>query len=147
MKIIIDADGCPVLKICIDIALEHNIKVLVVSDTSHIFSFENENINYVIADKGKDSSDFIILNKCEKNDIVITQDYALASMCLTKKCHIINQNGYLYTDKNIDELLLRRHINKKLRKSSKKDFKIKKRTKEQDFKFAKTLTDIINLYK
>ena len=146
MKIIIDADGCPVVKICIDIAIKHNIKVLVVSDTSHIFFFENENIDCVIADKGKDSSDFIILNKCEKNDIIITQDYALASMCLTKTCHIINQNGYIYTDKNIDELLLRRHINKKLRKAGKNDFKIKKRTKEQDDKFKKTLIKVINLY-
>ena len=143
MKIMIDADGCPVVNICVKIALKNNIKVLIVSDTSHIFNFEDENIFCITADKGVDSSDFIILNKCEKEDIVITQDYALASMCLLKNCYVINQNGYIYTNKNIDELLLRRHINKKLRKAGKKDFKIKKRTEKDNDNFVENLNKII----
>ncbi len=137
MKLIIDADGCPVTKIAINIALKYNLKILVVSDTSHFFQFEHSNISYIIADKGIDSSDFLILNKANQNDVIITQDYALASMCLSKKCFVINQNGYLYTNENIDELLLRRHIGKKLRKAGKNDFKIKKRTKLQDEIFTK----------
>ncbi|WP_250277307.1 YaiI/YqxD family protein [[Clostridium] colinum] len=144
MKILIDADGCPVINICIDIALKNNIEVLIVYDTSHIFNFENEKITCIIADKGKDSSDFILLNKCEKNDIVVTQDYSLAAMCLTKNCFVINQNGYIFTNNNINELLLRKHIGKKLRKSGKKDFKIKKRTKECDYKFIENFTKLIN---
>ena len=153
MKIIIDADGCPVTNLAIDIALENYLKVLVVSDTSHIFDFDSKKIQFkeydytfafnsddyithIVADKGKDSSDFVIINKCNKKDIVITQDYALASMCLTKNCFVINQNGYVYTNENIDELLLRRHIGKKSGKYGKSSFRPKKRTKEQDEKFA-----------
>ena len=53
------------------------------------------------------------------------------------------QNGYIYTDKNIDELLLRKHIGKKLRKAGKNDFKIKKRTKNDNDKFIKNFINII----
>lgn len=143
MKILIDADSCPVLKIAIDIAIKHNIKIIVVSDTSHIFDFENEHIEHIIVDKGSDNADFTILNNCSFSDIVITQDYGLASMCLSKSCYVINQNGYIYTNDNIDELLLRRHINKKLRKSGKKDFKFKKRTLEDDERFMTNLLKLI----
>lgn len=143
MKIIIDADGCPVINICIEISLKYNLKVLIISDTSHIFEFNNKNINHIIVDKGNDSADFMILNRAEKNDIIITQDYSLAAMCIAKNCFAINQNGYIYTDKNIDELLLRKHIGKKLRKAGKNDFKIKKRTKNDNDKFIKNFISII----
>ena len=82
MKLIIDADGCPVTNIAINIALNYNLKILVVSDTSHIFNFENKNIQYIIVDKGFDSADFVILKKCLEKDIIVTQDYSLAAMCL-----------------------------------------------------------------
>lgn len=142
MKILIDADGCPVVKLAIQIGLKYNLEILLISDTSHVFNFNN-NVKLIIADKGKDSSDFIILNKALKDDIVITQDYALASICLTKGCFPINQNGFLYTNENIDELLFRKHINKKLRKIGKMDYKIKKRLKKDDEKFAINFNKLI----
>ncbi|WP_317366817.1 DUF188 domain-containing protein [uncultured Tyzzerella sp.] len=147
MKLIIDADGCPVTNIAINIALKNNLKIMVVSDTSHIFNFENDNISYIIADKGLNSADFLILNKCIKNDVIITQDYSLAAMCLSKSCFVINQNGYVYTNDNIDELLLRSHIGKKLRKAGKSDFKIKKRTKNQDENFIKSFQNLLKSIK
>lgn len=147
MRLIIDADGCPVTNIAINIALKYNMEITVVSDTSHIFDFKNDNISYIIADKDIDSSDFLILNKCIKNDIIITQDYSLAAMCLSKNCFVINQNGYMYTNDNIDELLLRKHIGKKLRKAGKNDFKIKKRTKEQNDNFIENFNKLLKKLK
>ena len=148
MKIIIDADGCPVIKITLDIAKLENIPVLLVSNTSHVFNLENyKNSIHILADKGKDNADFLIINKVNKGDIVITQDYALASMCLAKNTHPINQNGFLYTPENIDELLFRRHMGQKLRKIGKNSFKPKKRNKDNDDKFKKSLLNLINVLK
>lgn len=143
MKIIIDADACPVSKIAIKIALSYNLKIILVYDTAHNFNFDNENIKCIMVDKGFDSADFIIANKIQKEDILITQDYGLASICLAKGCYTINQNGYLYTDKNIDELLFRRHLGKQLRKNGKNSGKIKKRLPKDDENFKVEFTKII----
>lgn len=143
MRLIIDADACPTINLCIKIAKLFNLKILLVYDTSHFFDLQNEMIENIIVDKGNDNVDFVILNKANKNDIVITQDYALASMCLTKGTLAINQNGYVYTNENIEELLLRRHINKKLRNYRKFKSKIKKRNKQDDINFEKNLIQLI----
>lgn len=148
MKIIIDADGCPVTKLTLEIAKDKNIKVILISNTCHLFDLQNyENAKHILADKGQNSADFLILNKTQKYDIVITQDYALASMCLSKQCYVINQNGFLYTNQNIDELLFRRYISKKLRNMGKNDFKNKKISKKNDEEFKKNLLNLINLVK
>lgn len=146
MKIIIDADGCPVVNSAINIAQKYEIDVILISNTSHLFDLENfSNVNHILADKGRDSADFLIINKALKKDIVVTQDYALAVMCISKGAFSINQNGFSYTDKNIDELLFRRHIGQKLRKNGNKGSRIKKRTKINDECFEKELVRLINI--
>ena len=40
MRLIIDADGCPVTNIAINIALKYNMEITVVSDTSHILTLK-----------------------------------------------------------------------------------------------------------
>ena len=43
------------------------------------------------------------MNAVSKYDIVITQDYGLAAMCLAKGAFVLNQNGKEFTDENIDQ--------------------------------------------
>lgn len=146
MKIYIDADGCPVVYNTIYIAKNYNIEVVVVSNTSHIFDLQiYDNVRTIICDKGKDIADFVIINNVVKKDIIVTQDYGLASMCLAKSCLPINQNGFWYTNKNIDNLLLTRHISRQERKINKKNSKIKKRTKENNENFEKGLIKLIEM--
>ena len=137
MNIIIDADACPVTKIAIEEAKKRNIPVTCVCDTSHILSDEYAKI--IIVDTGKDIADLAVVNLCTVGDIVITQDYGVASMALAKKAKCINQNGLYYTEDNIDSLMAIRHIaNEERRKSSKHHLKgPKKRTREDDEKFRK----------
>ena len=82
MKILIDADGCPVVDICIKSSKRHGIECLILCDTSHIF--EREGAKTVTVSKGADSVDFRIVNLLERGDIVVTQDYGLAAMCLAR---------------------------------------------------------------
>ena len=69
-------------------------------------------------------------------DVVVTQDYGLASMCLAKRARVLNQNGLEYTADNIDALMLRRYENKKLLRAGKHPKGSPKRTKEQDVAFS-----------
>ncbi len=113
MKILIDADGCPVVDICIKSAKRHGIECLILCDTSHIF--EREGAKTVTVSKGADSVDFKIVNLLDRGDIVITQDYGLAAMCLARGARALNQNGLIYTPGNIDVLLNSRYETKKIR--------------------------------
>jgi uncharacterized protein YaiI (UPF0178 family) len=143
MKILIDGDGCPVVDITIAIAKKYNIPCTIITDTSHIFN--NEYANTITVEKGADSADFKIANLAEENDIVVTQDYGLASMCLGRKAKAINQNGLVYTEKNIDSLLMSRYISKKIRMTGKHLKGPKKRTPAQNQDFQKALIKLIEV--
>ncbi len=84
------------------------------------------------------------MNACKSGDLVVTQDYGLASNILGKKCYVINQNGIEYTNDNIDDLLAKRDINKKIMRSGKRIKGPKKRVKEQDVAFENKLIQILN---
>ena len=141
MKILIDADVCPVVDIDVILAFKNGIECIIFCDTSHII--EKENAKTIICSKGLDSTDFALLNRAEKNDIVVTQDYGLASMCLSKKAFALNQNGLFYTEENINSLLMSRYISKKSRLSGAKIKGPSKRKPEQNEKFKKALESLI----
>lgn len=143
MKILIDADGCPVVDIAVKIAKENNIECIILCDTSHVFDFEN--VEVIIVPRGADSVDFKIVNMINENDIIITQDYGLAAMCLAKKGIPINQDGMEYNEKNIDSLLFSRHIAKEVRMAGGRMRGMKKRTKGQDKEFERVLQRMIEL--
>ena len=100
-----------VVDITIKTARRYQIEVIILCDTSHEFYWEG--IQTVTVSKGADSVDFALVNMIKKGDIAVTQDYGLAAMCLAKGAAVLNQNGMLYTDDNIDALLLARHTAKR----------------------------------
>ena len=133
MNILIDGDGCPVVDITIRLAAEFHVPCYLLCDTSH--QFYREGATTLTFDKGADSVDFSLVNRVKPGDLVITQDYGLASMCLARKALPIHQDGWAYTDDNIEALLFSRHASKKLRNAGVRMKGPKKRTKEQDQAF------------
>ena len=141
MRILIDGDGCPVIDETIKISSSYNFECLILCDTSHVF--ERAGAKTLTFSKGADSVDFALVNLLEKNDIVVTQDYGLAAMCLARNALPINQDGMEYTAENIDSLLLARHTAKKIRSSGKRLKGPKKRTKDQNKVFEDRLKNLI----
>ncbi len=115
MKILIDADGCPVVDITLACARQRELPVLLICDSAH--EFQREGAQTITVSKGADSADFRLVNMINKGDIVITQDYGLAAMALAKQAYVLHQNGMRYSDENIDSLLLARHTARKIRRS------------------------------
>ena len=142
MRILIDADGCPVVDIAVRLAKKHNIECLILCDTSHIF--EKDGASTLTFSKGADSVDFALVNLLRMGDIVITQDYGLAAMCLARSAIVISQDGMEYTSDNIDALLLARHTAKKIRNSGGRLKGPSKRTPAQDSAFEKKLESLLN---
>ena len=141
MRILIDADGCPVVDIAVKLAKQKNIECIIFCDTSHIF--EKDGAKTITVSKGADSVDFALVNVIRENDIIITQDYGLAAMCLAKKGIVLSQNGMVYDDTNIGSLLMQRHTAKKIRMSGGKLKGNPKRTEQQNITFEKKLTELL----
>ena len=141
MTILIDADGCPVVDIAVKAAREHNVACVILCDAAHIFS--KPDAVTITVSTGRDSVDFALVNRIAPGDIVITQDYGLAAMCLAKRAVPLNQNGLLYTNDNIDALLNERHMARKQRMSGGRYKGPSKRTAEQDLTFEQALVRLL----
>jgi len=143
MQILVDADACPVKEIIVRLAKKRDTHVTMLIDTSHEL---NDGYSTVITvDKQADSVDFALMGLLNRNDIVVTQDFGLAAMVLGKGAKAVNQNGLVYTDGNIDKLLMERHIGAKVRKGGGRTKGPAKRTKEDDDRFEAALKKLLDL--
>jgi hypothetical protein len=142
MKIIVDADASPVLNIVIELAKKYQVDLLIVSDYNHLIQSDYGEIKSV--DKGQDQADHEIMSQTNSGDLVVTQDYGLASLVLLKNADVLHQNGWFYTQNNIDQLLMQRQISQKMRRASKRYTHIPKRKKEDDDHFRMALENWIN---
>ena len=143
-SVTIDADGCPVTKLACRIAREYGIRCVVVCDSAHYFDPDSLHGALVkTVSQGADSADLYIVNSIKYGDIVITQDYGLAALCLSRNAAAVDQNGRIYSDLNIPGLLESRAANKELLRSGKHPKGAKKRKRESDTEFEKTLRRII----
>ena len=133
MRILVDADACPVKEIIVHLAKERGIPVTMLIDTSHVL---NDGYSTVITvDKQADSVDFALMGILTKDDVVVTQDFGLAAMVLGKGARAVNQNGLVYTNDNMDRLLMERHVGQRVRRGGGKTKGPAKRSKEDDARF------------
>lgn len=142
MKILLDCDACPVVvrDYAVKMAKENNLEIFFISNYCH--ELYDDYAKIIVTDKGMDSADFVLFQKTDKDDIVVTNDYGLAATVLSKKAKVISFGGFLYTDENIDGLLETRYINKRLRKGKNKTNKMLK-AYDGKFSFKKALDELI----
>ena len=145
MQIYVDADACPVVGIVEEIAEKYKIPVTLLCDTNHVLYSEYSDV--IVVGAGADAVDYKLIGVCHKGDIVVSQDYGVAAMALGKGAYAIHQSGRCYTDDNMDQMLMERHLNKKARRSSHKNHikGPKKRTKEDDERFAQSFEKMIRM--
>lgn len=141
MRVLIDADGCPVVRLCVQIAREYGIESIIFCDSAHIFNIDG--VKTVTVSTGADSVDFYLVNQLQADDIVITQDYGLAAMCLGKGARALNQNGMVYEAGNIDALLFSRYSAKKARMAGERLRGPKKRSSAEDAAFEAALRKML----
>lgn len=143
MKIFVDADACPVVDIVEDIASEYKLEVTLLCDTNHVLTSDYSEV--IVVGAGADAVDYKLISICHRGDIVVTQDYGVAAMALGKGAFAIHQSGKWYTNENIDQMLMERHLSKKARRASSRNH-IKgprKRTEEDDQRFAESFEKLL----
>lgn len=143
MQIYVDADACPVVSIVEETAKKYKIPVTLLCDTNHVLHSDYSDV--VVVGAGADAVDYKLISLCHSGDIVVSQDYGVAAMALGKGAYAIHQSGKWYTDDNIDQMLMERHLNKKARRSSHKNHikGPKKRTEEDNERFAQSFEKLI----
>ena len=143
MTIWVDADGCPVVRQTEQVARRQDVRVVLMCDTNHVLHSETSEI--VVVGAGADAVGFALINRCQKGDLVVTQDYGVAAMVLARGCAAIHQSGMWYTEDNIDGMLFQRHNSRKARRATGKHHLRgpKKRTAEDDQTFAESLERLV----
>jgi uncharacterized protein YaiI (UPF0178 family) len=143
MRIIIDGDACPqrVKEICEHAAKEYGVELIIVVDIDHYITSD---FQIIIVEQGRDSVDYKIVQIFKEGDILVTQDYGLASLVVVKASAVIHTAGFFINKNNIDSLLQSRYISERIRKQGGKTKGPSKRTKEQDENFRKCLYKVLN---
>jgi uncharacterized protein YaiI (UPF0178 family) len=141
MKVLIDADACPVVDIAVALCQKYHTECLLLCDTAH--TMHREGASTFVFDKGSDSVDFALVNRVCAGDIVITQNYGLASMCLVRRACVLHQDGWEYNEYNISALLEQRHAAHRFRAAGGRTKGPSKRTQAQDDAFSKAFRALL----
>lgn len=143
MRIFVDADACPVIGIIERLAKKYDVPVTLLCDTNHVLVSDYSEVKVIGA--GADAVDYALIGLCSKGDIVVSQDYGVAAMALGKGAYAIHQSGKWYTNENIDQMLMERHLAKKARRATKKNHLKgpRKRSVQDDERFAESFEKMI----
>ncbi len=145
MKIYVDADACPVKDIVISEGTNAEIPVILVTSFSHFSNVEQPSgVETIYVDSGADAADYRIMKLAEKGDIMVTQDYGLASLGLAKGCIVLHHKGFIYTNENIDQLLQTRYFSAMARKGGKRTKGPKPFTAEDREQFRSLFIKVIS---
>jgi uncharacterized protein len=141
-KIIVDGDACPVKEEILQVATGAQIPVVLVTSMAH-YGKQLEGIEYIFVDNFPQAADMAIIKHVRSGDIIITQDYGLAAIGLAKGAYLISFRGMIFTEENIDRLLLQRHIDGKIRRSGGKTKGPKAMIKEDYASFKNNLQQLV----
>jgi len=144
MKIYVDADACPVKDIAIAVAKDAGIPLFLVKSYAHFsIADEPEGVKTVYVDTGAEAADYKIIQMARNGDMIITQDYGLASLGLAKGCQVLHHTGFAYTSENIDQLLDSRYMSAMARKSGQRTKGPKAFTQEEKEIFEKLMREVV----
>lgn len=115
-QIIVDADSCPVKEIVVKVGAESGLAVVMIASIAHEMP-EAPGVENVRVDSLPQAVDMAVINRLQAGDIAVTGDFGLASLILGKGGRVLSPRGFVYNDKNIDRLLLQRHVDAKIRRA------------------------------
>lgn len=142
LQIVVDGDACPVKKEIAETARAFGVPVLLVSSYDHLLR-EEEGVRTIQVDRSDQSADLYIANHIVRGDIVVTQDYGLAALALSKSCQVLSFRGRIFSDQDIDFLLDSRHHQAKARKAGHYGKGPKKMVEEDRIIFQHKLTKLL----
>lgn len=114
LRILVDADACPVKEETYRVAARYRIPVTIVSN-SPIRTPNDPLIDRVVVGDGFDAADDWIAERAGAGTIVVTADILLADRCLKVGVAVISPTGKLFTHASIGGAIATRAIMADLR--------------------------------
>lgn len=114
VRILVDADACPVKEEIYKVAFRHAVPVTVVSN-SPIRVPAHELIDRVVVSDGFDAADDWIAERAAPGGVCVTADILLADRCLKAGAAVIAPNGKPFTHSSIGSAIATRAIMADLR--------------------------------
>lgn len=145
-QIYVDADACPVKDEIYKVAKRYNIPVIIVSN-SWMRTPDDPQITFIQVGNGFDEADLWIIEKVNKNEIVITTDIPMASECLKQGAHVLGPKGRVFTHESIGEALASREVSSQLREHGLMSGGPAPFTQKDRSRFLQKLDDTINACK
>jgi uncharacterized protein YaiI (UPF0178 family) len=116
IRILVDADACPVKEEIYKVAARHKLPVTIVAG-GFIRVPQDPMIERIAAGPGMDAADDWIAERADPRSIVITADIPLASRCVKAGAAVIAPNGKPFTEQSIGMTLAIRNLMHDLRSS------------------------------
>lgn len=146
MRILVDADACPVKDEIIRVAKKEKLEVLYFVDVNH--QLKSDYAEIFVVDQGADSVDLALINQMKAEDIVVSQDYGVASLAIGKRGYVILPSGKELDQFNIDMHMFERHISREERKKrGRRGSRHKKRTAADNESFETSLEYMVTKYR
>jgi uncharacterized protein YaiI (UPF0178 family) len=114
VRILVDADACPVKDEIYKVAWRREVPVSVVSN-AHIRVPDHPLIERVVVSDRFDAADDWIVDQANAQSVVVTGDILLADRCLKKGATVIGPNGKPFTSASIGGAIATRAIMADLR--------------------------------
>ncbi|SNS76271.1 hypothetical protein SAMN06295912_11525 [Sphingomonas laterariae] len=114
IRILVDADACPVKEEIYKVAFRREVPVTIVSN-AHLRVPAHPLIERVVVDAGFDAADDWIAERAAPRTIVVTADILLADRCLKAGAMVIAPNGKPFTTSSIGAAVATRAIMADLR--------------------------------
>ena len=116
IRIYVDADACPVKDEVYRVAKRYGLRVFVVSN-GRIRVPDDPLVEMVVVSGHFDAADAWIAERVTENDIAVTSDIPLASLCLAKGARVLDPKGKVFTPESIGDALASRELMAYLRDS------------------------------
>jgi hypothetical protein len=114
MRILVDADACPVKEEIYKVAFRHEVPVAIVSN-SHLRVPQHPLIERITVGSGFDAADDWIAEAAGSHSVVVTADILLADRCLKAGAVVISPTGKPFTASSIGAAVATRAIMADLR--------------------------------
>lgn len=142
LDIFVDADACPVKQEIFRVAKRYGLKVILVSN-SWMRTPESSWLELIVVDKGTDVVDDWIVEHAGVDDIVISGDIPLTSMCLKKGALVLGNTGLQFDEDNIGDVLSIRDLLHDLREQGMMTRGPKPFAKKDRSRFLQALDEMI----
>ncbi|MGB0497101.1 MAG: YaiI/YqxD family protein [Rubricella sp.] len=114
MRVLVDADACPVKEEAIRVALRHSVPVTMVANAWMRLP-EHPLVSRVVVDDGFDAADNWIAERADAASVVVTSDILLADRALKAGATVLSPNGKPFTSAGIGGQIATRAIMADLR--------------------------------